>query len=688
MRIFYRVRLCLDGIPPHAWTPDIVERVIGQSCALQCINTDLIQPRDSRHIDLWAWTADPSKIPKKVWLFFTGGQAEHSSAVFISERPPEFWQLGVRFEVFLHKPVIEDYSAVENNLQAAVSNPASVVPVRRFYDWRYGLEDGAPPGARPVFPARLPLLPREVTRSGRADARGDGHDGRHDGTNGRRDNDDGRRGRGDTRTSHGSRDSHDTRAGHGKEQGGRSHTRSMSSRNSCKGMGFQWPRRREDDDDDFDHPGRERESPAAYGFFSLEDEEPIRRERTRSPRRREGGFWRRRGRNDDHPKEAWRPHKDDDDNLPAGRVSLHRGIADGEIGGLGAPELQMTSPVHDQSYTMMAWRFAERLGLARNAAWSETVVEDDVPARHAFSRLKSALSTPSMKDVELALEALQLAAAADQGAPLLAGGDGSLGAEAVPDQALVMDQEGEFVMGLEDAALLGLDGGAGCAGPFNGPAQADLAGTTNGPLGQEDEFNIGLEDAALLGLDGGAGCAGAFSGLAQAGLAGTNTGSLEPDGPDASLPAQHRDATAAAIIDDGDAPPAVDDLFTEPASPLLHYPPIRAPRRRRVFDMSAVRRSARLAAKPAMPSLQRAQNNLMRKLGLQVDERTPIEEVLREYVKSITGPLPDYIIAALATLLDLDDDGKDMMTEALLQHAGEGVAELQEEQEALMLRDD
>ncbi|CAN6211672.1 unnamed protein product [Urochloa humidicola] len=134
MRIFYRVRLCLDGIPPHAWTSDIVERVIGRRCALQCINTDLVQPRDSRHIDLWAWTADPSEIPKRVWLFFTSGPADHSSAVFISNRPQECWHQGVRFQVFLHMPVIEDYSAAVNNLQEAVANPAGVVPVRRYYD--------------------------------------------------------------------------------------------------------------------------------------------------------------------------------------------------------------------------------------------------------------------------------------------------------------------------------------------------------------------------------------------------------------------------------------------------------------------------------------------------------------------------------------------------------------------------
>ncbi|CAO2147115.1 unnamed protein product [Urochloa humidicola] len=146
-RIFYKVRLCLDGIPPHAWTPEIIERVIGRRCALQCINTDLVQPRDTRHINLWAWTTDASKIPKQVWLFITHRPSERSSVVFVTNRLMESWHQGVRFEVFIHMPLVEDYTAVINNLQAAVANPASVVRVRRHYDRRYGLPDGAPPDA-------------------------------------------------------------------------------------------------------------------------------------------------------------------------------------------------------------------------------------------------------------------------------------------------------------------------------------------------------------------------------------------------------------------------------------------------------------------------------------------------------------------------------------------------------------
>lgn len=41
-------------------------------------------------------------------------------------------------------PLLEDYSAAVRNLQQAVDNPESVTPIQRWYEWRYGLIDGAP----------------------------------------------------------------------------------------------------------------------------------------------------------------------------------------------------------------------------------------------------------------------------------------------------------------------------------------------------------------------------------------------------------------------------------------------------------------------------------------------------------------------------------------------------------------
>ena len=64
--LLFRVKLCLDGITNLAWDAKIVERIIGRSCALETIETNLLHPAKTKMVDLWAWTTNPSLIPKKV----------------------------------------------------------------------------------------------------------------------------------------------------------------------------------------------------------------------------------------------------------------------------------------------------------------------------------------------------------------------------------------------------------------------------------------------------------------------------------------------------------------------------------------------------------------------------------------------------------------------------------------------
>jgi hypothetical protein len=93
--------------------------------------------------------------------------------------------------------------------------------------------------------------------------------------------------------------------------------------------------------------------------------------------------------------------------------------------------------------------------------------------------------------------------------------------------------------------------------------------------------------------------------------------------------------------------------------------------------MTAVRRSARLAIKPRLPVVQRAQRNLCRKLSVCDDDTTPIDDVLRDFITMFQGPLPGTVVAALTAIFDLDDEGADLLDNALLQHAGEAVVDLQ-----------
>jgi len=92
--------------------------------------------------------------------------------------------------------------------------------------------------------------------------------------------------------------------------------------------------------------------------------------------------------------------------------------------------------------------------------------------------------------------------------------------------------------------------------------------------------------------------------------------------------------------------------------------------------LTAVRRSARLAKKPVFTAEVRAQRNLLRKLGVPVEELAPIAEVLQEFIAMFRGPLPEHIMAAMTVIFDLDDDDADMLDDALIQHAGTACADL------------
>jgi hypothetical protein len=114
---------------------------------------------------------------------------------------------------------------------------------------------------------------------------------------------------------------------------------------------------------------------------------------------------------------------------------------------------------------------------------------------------------------------------------------------------------------------------------------------------------------------------------------------------------------------------SINDLFTRPAPAIIQQQPPHRQQTPKTFDMSKVRQSARLAKKLVVPALERAQRNLWRKLGVSEDELRPVEDILQDFIRSHQAPLPEHIIAAMTTLFDLDDEGAELVNDALLQHA-------------------
>lgn len=596
LRMFYRVRLFLDGIPSHAWTPEIVERIIGRRCALQRIFTDLVQQEDTRHIELWAWAMDPSEIPRMVWVGFTHRPAEASSMTFTTtEPPPDVWHQGARFRVFLHLGLLEDYSALRRNLQEAVDNPVSVTPICRRYTWRYGVIDGVPPGALSTFPARLPKPPRlaegdhrephqvwgheprpwpirgPIETFGRDGPVRAGHAEHHD------DNDDRVRRRSQPRPGN-------DESGINEEAALRwrllEHHRGRvaAAVGSCKTAAFTWPHRGDRDDDhddghDYEHPGHSSKYNDAYwGTDST-----VRRDRTRSPPRRNYGApvgMR-------HDGAQLRALFAGSLNIFTKGQRLHLPIDNKEASDL-AGSLSFADRFNKLANTLTATD-----DTAGERAWS-----DPVSIGGVFTRLKTALLLPPKPTLEIHSINNDLHQERD-GIP-----DGS--PEAHP-QAANDDSNGHGPMMLADV----FTGAEEDDAEAHGEPMSDLAHTMNG----------------------------------------------------------------------GDG---IDSLFCRPEPAALGPPPLmeKCQRQRRVFDMSNLRRSARLSTKPAIPAAVKARRNLCRKLGLVEEDVTPMEEVLKNLLDMFTGPLPECIIGAMTTIFDLDDEGADDITNALISHAGDSIDDL------------
>ncbi|CAN6305403.1 unnamed protein product [Urochloa humidicola] len=135
--LFFRIRICLEGVPIHAWTPGIVERLFGCTCALECIDTNLLRPDDTRTIDVWAWTPNPSRIPKKLWLTLNA-----SKEVIVSTMQPVPWQRGASYLILPHLEWIYDYT--EAYVDTHGRKQVMPRPQKRKLDWERGVVNGEP----------------------------------------------------------------------------------------------------------------------------------------------------------------------------------------------------------------------------------------------------------------------------------------------------------------------------------------------------------------------------------------------------------------------------------------------------------------------------------------------------------------------------------------------------------------
>ncbi|CAO2199552.1 unnamed protein product [Urochloa humidicola] len=542
--LFFRVRLCLEGVPIHAWNMDLIERMVGRTCSLECIDTNLLHPDDTRTIDLWAWTANPSQIPKRLWLLFTSGARNPS--VSISTTPPDRWQSGIKYRVLMHLEWIYDYTGTTVDSHGVLGTGVQFAvpePDRRRLVWHRGAVDGERPPATayPPFNVPPPYHDRRMDRTPAMESPSRSLGGHTDAPcpdNNR----DGRR-----NTPHSEERCSSDRDRRGKARYNNDHPKF--------GHTFHHP------DDDADYRRHGHRSGRLSGARSVFDE-PVFRERERSPRRRgKGTSYGRRH----HDLEPMMEPNNMTDTLAPGKTAAAEDTPSAELPG--------------------------------TEAWFR--VKDAVPWGVPLATITTRLRC------DLRIDELQ--------------------------------HPGDTTIQMVEEAL----------------RRIELQATTTD-----------------VSFDESQGCA---SPTVQASIPTVLQLAVPHGGGSPTVPVQPPAPT--------EEPRGVHAFFTKAPTPALPLstPVARPPRQRRVYDMSNVRRSARLAKKPALQAGAKAQINLCRKLRLPGVDLNPIEQVIADFIAMYNGPLPEYVLAGLSTMFGLDDAVIDDMDDALLQLVGQEVDDLQAE---------
>ncbi|XBH67994.1 hypothetical protein VPH35_096265 [Triticum aestivum] len=88
----------------NAWNDVVATQVLGPDTSLHYFDIASVQCEDAATLNLWAWSADPSKIPKVQLVTFTCNQLPASSS-----SAPLAGRQGLRRRIPVHLDQIEDF---------------------------------------------------------------------------------------------------------------------------------------------------------------------------------------------------------------------------------------------------------------------------------------------------------------------------------------------------------------------------------------------------------------------------------------------------------------------------------------------------------------------------------------------------------------------------------------------------
>ncbi|KAF6989067.1 hypothetical protein CFC21_006458 [Triticum aestivum] len=108
----FKVRLVLEGIPPHAWDREVVECLLSSSCLVDMLEPDTSSRVDLSAFKLSAWTAQPEEVPLLRWLAVPDP----------GMRSPLMEPTLLQYKVLIHLDEVSDCTVVEEPAFLGVSS--------------------------------------------------------------------------------------------------------------------------------------------------------------------------------------------------------------------------------------------------------------------------------------------------------------------------------------------------------------------------------------------------------------------------------------------------------------------------------------------------------------------------------------------------------------------------------------
>ena len=153
----HHVRLCLEGIPAHAWNASIAKRVVASACDMDYVEPQSLRRDDTRALCMWAWTCNPSDIPKVTWLTITGKAVQVHDGIGTPHG-----RRGLTFRVLVHLDILELPPDSHGRSET------------RDFTWNYGVVDGG----RPLPDSKLRRCHQDENDNTRRARRGNNHSSR------------------------------------------------------------------------------------------------------------------------------------------------------------------------------------------------------------------------------------------------------------------------------------------------------------------------------------------------------------------------------------------------------------------------------------------------------------------------------------------------------------------------------